>query len=588
MTSESVGLDLRGVVRRRWRAFVLAAAPLALAGVAVALLLPAVYQAKATVLVEKQQIPEAYVQSTISGYVDERLQAMSQQILSRPKLLDIAQRFDLYPEMRDRYTTGEILDHMRESIRVETISADVIDRRTGRPSEATIAFSVSYQGRSPGTVQKVTSVLASLYLDENLRQRETEAASTTDFLSSEAATLKAQIDGLETRISRFKQTHLGELPEYTAANLQTIERLQRDVDRQETELRTLEERRIYLEGQLAGVDEFLPVVEKVTQRQASPDTDPSTRLSALKLQLTAVQTRLSGLHPDVVRLKKEVAELEAQLGPAAIDPEAARAHREQRVAQRADLAGRLGPEHPDVVALDRELAALQATPLAVPAPPVAATEKPTPSPAYITLQTQITSTRMELDSRRREREETRAKLVEYQKRVERSPTVEREYANLARDYETAKRKYTEIQSKVMEAQVAQGLESSQRGERFTLVEPAQVPERPFKPNRKAIVLIALVLALGAGVGLAAARESLDRSVRSPEELYGLGGVPVLAVLPLVETDHERRTRRWRTAVLGMTGCAACGAALLLVHHYLMPLDILWFKVQGKVGKVMPL
>jgi len=140
-------------------------------------------------------------------------------------------------------------------------------------------------------------------------------------------------------------------------------------------------------------------------------------------------------------------------------------------------------------------------------------------------------------------------------------------------------------NKLMEARVAQGMEESQKGERFTIIDPAQLPEKPFKPNRLAIVLIGFVLALGAAVGAAAVRESLDDSVKNPEELDNLTGVPVLSTINLMESSIERRQRQRRTWLLLIILVIGFIAALTLFHFFVMPLDILWIKLQRRAARL---
>lgn len=251
---------LKGFIRRRRKAFIFAFLLIFLSAVAVAFILPSIYQSETKILIEGQQIPQDYVKSAITSYVEERLQVITQQVMTRNKLLDIINQFNLYPEMKDRNTVEDIIVKMRKDINLKTISANVIDPRTGRPTAATIAFTLSYEGKDPSTVQKVANVLASLYLEEELKTREKLASSTTVFLQGELNNLKEQILFHENKISKFKEVHFGELPEFNQMNLDSIARLEREFDSGDMRLRSLEDRLIYLRGQIANVDPLLPVV----------------------------------------------------------------------------------------------------------------------------------------------------------------------------------------------------------------------------------------------------------------------------------------------------------------------------------------
>ena len=216
----------------------------------------------------------------------------------------------------------------------------------------------------------------------------------------------------------------------------------------------------------------------------------------------------------------------------------------------------MGPKHPEVVSLSKKLAALRKTPEGPEkANPEKDRDRETPdNPAYINLMTQIATTDMELKSLMQEEEGLKKRVQAYQERLEKAPTVEKEYLNLISNRETAKAMYNDISTKLMEAKVSLGMEESQQGERFTITDPAQLPEKPYKPNRLAIILIGFVLGLGAGVGLGAVGESLDGSVKTGSELRRVMDVPLLfSVIPFMETERERRIRWMKRAVWLCTG-----------------------------------
>ncbi|MBW1644907.1 MAG: lipopolysaccharide biosynthesis protein [Deltaproteobacteria bacterium] len=582
---------IKGIIRRQKSLFITVFTVIFLLAVVIALVLPSLYRSQVVILIEEQQIPQEYVKTAVTSYVEERLQLITQQIMSRPRLLQIIKQFNLYRDLQDRYTTEEIIERMRKRINLETISADVIDKRTGRPSTATIAFTLSFEDESPSTAQKVVSQLASLYMEENLRTREEAASNITSFLQQELDNLKKQINELEEKISVFKQQHKFELPEFNSINLQAINRLQRDLDQLETNIRTLQERKIYLEGQLATIDPSAPIGGGRGGEAVMP---PRERLKYLRVQLLSLQSTLSPKHPDIKKLKKEIAKLEAEVGDTGGDDLQAKAKELDKLQkQLTTLRSRLGPKHPDVVKLAKKVKTMEKE---VDAEARAATQKSRgrdllaenpDNPAYINIRTQIASTTMELEEMKKNRQKLQEEIRKYQQRLENGPVVEREYSQLTRDYENAKYKYNEILNKLMEARVAKGMEESQKGERFTIIDPAQLPEKPFKPNRLAIVLIGFVLALGAGVGAAAVRESLNDTVKTAEELQQLTGLPVLAAVDQIVSEAEVRKKKRRFWLLLFLTLGILVAALVLFHNYVMPLDILWLKLQRKFGKLTP-
>ena len=567
---------IKDIIRRQKAVFLLAFVIIFSAAAIIAFVLPPIYRSQSHILIEEQQIPEEYVKTAETSYVEERLQLISQQIMSRPHILEIIKKFNLYTKMRNRYTTEEIVDKFRERFKLETISADVIDRRTNRPSSATIAFTLSFDDQSPQIAQKVANRLTSLYLEENLRTREARATTITSFLQQELDSLKNRINELEDKISTFKQQHEYELPEFNAINLQAVSRLQRDIDKNEMEVRSLNERRIYLEGQLASIDPQGPLLSEEGKKMMNP----KERLKFLRLQLVSLQSQLSPKHPDIKKMQREIAELEAQVGNVDNSLDKAK-HLETLRVQMTTMKGRLGAKHPDVIKLAKEIKILTGELKKLPPTTSQLAETNPDNPAYINIKTQITSASMEIKSREREIKQIKKEIGKYQQRLENAPRVEQDFTQMNRDYNNSKYQYNEIMNKLMEARVAQGMEEANKGERFTIIDPAQLPEKPIKPNRLAIVLIGFVLALGAGVGLGAVRESLNDAVKTAEELGRLTKLPVLTSIPLMESDKERRRKRNKKIIIIILLIAVMALALLLFHLYVMPLDILLLKLQRK-------
>jgi uncharacterized protein involved in exopolysaccharide biosynthesis len=463
--------DIKGIFRRQKNIFLVAFLAIFILSVIIAFILPPVYRSQSTILIEEQQIPQEFVRTTITSYVEERLQVITQQIMSRPRLLEIINEFNLYPEMRDRFTTEEIVQKMRDAISFEMINTEVTDRRTGRPTTATIAFTLAYEGENPDTVQKVANKLASLYLEANLRTREQRASNITSFLEQELKNLKEKIDEKESKISQFKQLHGQELPEYRSINMQVLSRLNQQLDRIAMQIRSQQERKIYLEGQLANIDPLLPVKTE----EGKTMMNPRERLKYLRLQLISLQSQLSDKHPDIKKLKGEIAELEAKVGDTN-DTTAQIKRLKDSEGRLAVLKGKLGPKHPDVVKLEKEVKLLRAQVAGRKSQAAIDTagENNPENPAYINLKTQIASAEMEIRSLNQEKKQLQEKINHYQQLIDNIPLVEKEYNNLIRDQQADQAKYQEIMNKLMEAKVSQGMEESQQAERFTIIDPAPI------------------------------------------------------------------------------------------------------------------
>ncbi len=572
--------DFRNIIRRRKKAFIIGFSIVFVLAVMVAFVLPPIYRSESTILIETQQIPSEYVRSSVTGYVEERLSVIEQRVMSHANLLEIINRFDLYPDMKDKYTTEDIVDKMREDISRNNLSAEVMDERTGRPTVATIAFELAYEGKDPSTVQKVAGMLASIYLEQNLQAREKRATGTTEFLQGERDQLNAEIARLQDKLSAFKNENAGALPEDAAMNQQSVIRIENDIDRADMETRSLEDRKVYLRGQLLGIDPLNPIVTE----DGKTVMNPSERLKALRLELLTYRATFSDKHPDIIQLKKQIKELEAETGESEDAVEKIRMLNDFQ-GRLAALKAKLGTKHPDVVRFSKVVELLEKEVKDLKAEDVAAQiegEKPD-NPAYINLMTQLESVETQLKSLLEEKKKYKEKMERYLARMEKAPSVEKEYMDMLLDLESARQKYHEIMNRLMEAKIAQGMEEAQRGEKLTIINPAQLAEKPYKPNRLAIVLIGFVLATGTGVGIAAMQETTDSSVKSAVPLAEITGLPVFSTISFIETREERRKKQIKRWIWILTVASTIVFALFLIHTYYMPLDIAWIKIQRRLG-----
>jgi len=546
------------------------------------MLLPSIYKSSTTILIEGQQIPTEFVRTTVTSFAEERIQIITQRIMSRARLLEIINRFNLYPSLKKRRTTEEIIHIMRDDIELETISADVIDSRTGRQTQATIAFTLSYQGKAAEVIQRVTNVLASLYLEENLKTRERQAKDTSHFLEQEITSLSAHLNKLEKKIASFKEKHMTDLPELMHVNLQTLARIERDIMAADQDCKMLEDRKIYLQGQLETIDPHSPWVSFDGVRVPSPEE----RLQILKAELISFSANHTDLHPDVIKMKQEIKELEKHSSR----KEELVERYKRLTALKTDLEvlqSTYKAQHPDVMSTHKKMQALEADIAQLSAekknPSPAATIKPD-NPAYINLATQIESVSLQIESRKKEREELKNSLQDYQQRLEKTPQVEKAYSALTRDHENTWAQYQETMKKLMEARVAQGMEQEQKGERFTIIDPAQYPEKPFKPNRLAILLISVILGLGASVGYASIAEFMDQSIKSADDLFNTTGISVLASVPYITTQREQRTRRIKRLVIATVCVIAVACGIALFHVYVMDLNVFWARATRFLAK----
>jgi polysaccharide chain length determinant protein (PEP-CTERM system associated) len=484
-----------------------------IAAILTALLLPPKYRSSSTILVEEQEIPVEYVMTTVTSYVDKRLQEIKQKILSSVKLKEIIDKYALYREDIDKRTVEEIIDNMRDDINVELISADVIDKRTGRPTQATIAFTLTYQGKNnPEKVHQVTSVLTSLFLEENIKSRERQVVEASSFFEEEKNKIEVEMQNLEVTLSKFKNDHINELPEILNINIQDIRIINNEIDKLNEKMKLLKKDEANINEQLASV---------------SSQLREDDRVNNIKLEINKLRSQYTDEYPPIISLKNEIEKIEKQ--------------------KLIDKSNK------------------------------------TTNPAFANLNGQLQSVQSEIAS-------TKNQIELYEKRkyvltsyINATPFVEQEYRKILIDRDSLKSKYDDLMKKYMEAKVAQGLEKEQKGERFTLIDPPRIPEKPFKPNRLAIVLIGFVLATGAGIGASALVEMTDDTIRSTQSIKNMFDIPILGTVPLLLSEKDfTQKNRGRMKIAAMAAFLLV-ALLFLFHFFVMDFYIFWMKVSNKLG-----
>lgn len=534
--------DISGFIRRRRKSFVVIFFMVFIASVVLAFTLPPVYRGETTIIIQDQQIPESYVQSTITAYAEERLATIKQQIFSNERLQEIIREFDLYPDIRNKYGMGDAVTEMRNAILLETESASFLNPKTGKSAAATIACKLYYEGEDPKSVQTITNVLSDLFIQEDNRIKENITSITTGFLTAESEALKSQMQIHEKKITEFKQAHFGELPEHNTVNLSTVARLERELDQVEMQIRNFEEKKIGLQGQLATVDPLTPISIDGTKVARNP----SEQLKSLRLKLLSAQASLSDKHPDIIKLKNEIENLEKQ-EDAPYDYQEQVKRLDDLKVKRAALKGRYGPKHPDVIKMDKEIKEFERDIANRPnrSRTLGVAKEAPDNPVYINLTTQIASINSSLRNLMVDKQDIQVELDKYRQRIINAPLVEQEYNDLTRDYSATKAKYNEIIGKLMTANVAKGMEEEQHGQRFEIKDFSFLPKKPYKPNRIAVMLLGFVLASGLGVGFAGIQEFFDQSIKNENELYKAAEIPVLSVISKVVTRQEKLRSLYR-------------------------------------------
>jgi polysaccharide chain length determinant protein (PEP-CTERM system associated) len=520
--------DYIAILKRRKMQLIVPATFILLLSIGLAIGLPSIYRAEATILIEQQEIPSELVRSTVTSYAGERIQVISQRVMTTENLGKIIDNYGLYADARDDTSITLLVEELQEDIELEMISADVVDPRSGRPTTATIAFTLAYSNEDPRIAQKVTNEIVTLFLDENLRQRTQSALETSSFLSTEADRLSQEITKLEASLAKFKEKHVNNLPELQQLNIQLMERNERELTETIQQIRNLEERKIYLQSEFAQINPITDIYNSSGNRVMGTED----RLRALQTEYLTLSTRYTDNHPTLLKMKGEIKVLKNELYNGLGD--------ENKITQSAN-------------------------------------------PAYVQLETQLQAAETELVSLKSMRREIELKIQDYEERLIQSPQVEREYRNLARDYENALTKYQEVKAKQLEAQLAESLERERKGERFSIIEPPQLPEEPDKPNRIVLLFLGFVFGITGGVGNVFIKQSMDDTIYEVKDVIAITKASPLAVIPYIETSIDQKKRSTKGIAVVLSTFTFIILVMILIHFLYKPMDVVWYMVLRTMG-----
>jgi len=569
--------DVKKILGRRKKGFFLTFAIIFLIGIVVAIALPPVYRSEATIRLEDQQISEEFVSSSFSEYIEEQIAKISQQVLNRERLTEIVDKLNLLSEGGDAKNAAQFVGKIKENILLEAIGSDFADSESQRKGRQTVtmAFNLSYQGDDAPTVQKVTATLANLFLEEDVKRRERVVSVTNEFLIAEQKRLKSEINSYENKISEYKKAHLHELPDDRGYNLQAILRLEREMDKNQNRFQLLQEKEMLLNAQLAKVEPLTPIVVE----GSNVASNPNKRLKELYFQLTKLRSIYSDRHPDIRKIKNEIAELETQVKHSDVSVEKVK-RLNQLEDQLTEMQGAYGPEHPEIKAVKNEIRILkpEVNNLMTETVKIKISEEKPDNPAYINIVTQINATKMEMAALHTDNKKMLQEIDKFHRRSEKAPFVEKELNALNRDLDSAQNKYSDISNKILGARVTKDLEGKQKGQRFSILSSAYLPVKPFKPNRLLIIILGFVAALVVSSFFVALREGMDSNVRTSEQIKQITGVPVLSSVSYIVTSEERRFKRKRNFLVGLAIFLSIGILLVIIDQFVMSFDDLTTKI----------
>ncbi len=510
-----------GVVRRRHLQFLL---PLFLGWAAVwatSWILPPRYQSSTLILVEQPTMPKDYVTPNINDDLQERMQSITQQILSRTRLLHIIDQFGLYSGKHAQWSPDQKVELMRKDIGIDLVR----DNRN-----QITAFNVSFSSGSPRVCQQVTSELTNLFISENLEAREQQSEGTTQFLESQLETARNNLAGQEDRVRQFKAQHVGEMPEQLASNLQILQGVQSQLQNEEDALNTARQQHVYLQT-LADQYRSLQVSPKGADGTGAGLPALDQELQKLKAQLADLSSHYTDRHPDVRKLKDQLAKTEKM---------------------RDQLLAGLKTKGSDAAGNDSASAALAAD--------------PAQASVLAPVESQLRSNQLEIANRERAVAALKTKVDEYQGRLNQEPIREQQLADLMRGYEQSKSTYDDLLKKKNESKMATSMELLQQGERFRIVDAPSFPQKPEFPNRLKFCGIGLAVGLALGTLVVGALEMTDDRLYGGKELRALIPAQVLVEIPAIVNLSDGRSAR-RKLVFGWAVAALVFGAILVGSAY---------------------
>jgi polysaccharide chain length determinant protein (PEP-CTERM system associated) len=519
--------QLRGAaIRRRWW-ILLPACVVAFGGVVVSTFLPKKYKSEATILVEPQKVPERYIVSNTTLDIEDELQAMTETVLSRTRLLQAIEDFGLYSKERSHEPPEQLIELMRGNIEIEPIGKDSQRRQVS-------AFRISFTGDDPSVAQQVTSRLTSMFIEENLKTREQQSAGTTHFLQDQLVTAHAELEERGQKLRDFKMQYLGELPEEQQGNLGILTGLQSQLQNTMAALNRAQEQRSYLESllaeyrRMAAVGGPLPSATGINPG-VSPVEAAQQELAHLRGERAKLVSQYTERHPDVRKIDQQIADTEALVGRLT---KAAKATEE---AHGAGTTPSTGTTPSSGAPGDSSLAQLNS---------------------------QLESNRKEIANLTEEQKRQESQIADYQRRLNLTPVREQQLTDLLANYELAKQNYSDMLKKKTESEMATKLEVQQQGQQFRVVDQPNLPSKPSNTDRSKVSLGGAAAGLALGLALAFLLETADHSLYDEHDVSRRFGIPLVVSVPRLPSAAEERKRPWRMGLEWAAGSVLVVAVAL--------------------------
>jgi polysaccharide chain length determinant protein (PEP-CTERM system associated) len=503
MTERELTLaDYMAMLRRRWVLIVVLGVVGGPIAYGVSRYLPDRYKSETLVLVERPSVPEKIVESLDTEDLSQRLSSMEQQILSRSRLEPIINQFGLYSKDINKVPMEDLVAQLQKAIAVTPVRPMAETQSRGLPG-----FYVSVTMENARTAQQVCTAVTSMFIEENLRSRQRHSEDTTQFLVSQLAEAKANLDEQDAKFAAFKGHYLGSLPDQEQMNMNILGNMTSQLDADTQALTRAQQDKSFTESILMQQI----AAWKATQTGRSPET-LEQQLAALQNQLVTLQFKYTDDYPDVIKVKHEIAALKKQIATS-----------------------------------DTQDASTDAS----------KTQKNTGEPPQIAqLRTALRNLNQMIEEKTKEQEHIKQAIKLYEDRVQSSPAVEQQFKELTRGYQTALDSYNGLLKKRDESAMAAELERKQEGEQFRVLDPANLPDKPSFPNRPLFALEGLGGGLALGLGIAFLLEMKDSSLKTERDVEFALRLPVLAMIPEIELAMAESEMRKDEPVLAGIGAGS--------------------------------
>ncbi len=554
--------DYIAIVKRRKNIFFAVFALVVTIAVGLAMALPPVYRSSATILIQQ---PSGISSDLVGGQelpVEQAVESLVRSVLIKPNLMAIIEKYDLYSDYRGVVPEEVLANKMEKSINVSMLNPEV--GNISKRKKGSLAMELSFEMQNdPDLAQRITAELVELFLRENDVKRKEATGKTTSFLRQEAAKLEKRLADIEHDMTAFKEKNLGILPEQMSMIISEQERTERELLGVQQQIQSIRGSIIQLRGQLAGTKPFIYEDRTLIRNEEGEKVLSATgRLQTLQQEYHSLISKYSASHPKVRKLKREIESLGGNVDAVSASPLVSDNLEIARV-ELAEALQKYSPSHPEVKRLESKVSRLERQAAAI-APQTSAKEFNTlrrVNPVFSSLKSGIASGEAELASLNARKAELQAKLDSYSGRLELAPHVEQEYNRIKRKYDDTLKELTDIRAKLSSAERVEALESTDTNNRFTLLEPPEVPGGPIKPNRPAIMALGALLGLGLAFAVVMLLESLDESINGPKALVAITGARPLGTIPVIMSHSEVaayvRNRRLKAAA------AAIGVVALI-------------------------